>query len=246
MRQFSFLKKYPHVTHGIFDKSFGNFSFNHGSKKQTQANRQKLAELFNFTDSDVIGVNQVHGTKIVIIKDKADKSKLSNDQENADGLITNIPNILLLIKTADCVPILMFDPYQKVIAAIHAGWKGAVEKIHLHALLKMTTEFNCKIPNILVGLGPAACKKCYGENDKPIQAQLPEWKNFVKQAKDKWEVDIVGFLKQSLIDLGLQKQNIEVINECTVENKKDWFSHRREKKSGETIGRFAIIIGLKS
>lgn len=244
MRQFSFFQDYPQLVHGVFDKSYGDFSPNHDSSSKVKKNLQKAAKKLEISPTDIVAVNQVHGTNIVNIKTTREKQVVRNEKVDADGLITNLPNTFLLLKTADCIPLFIFDPKKNIVGLIHVGWRGAMGKIHEKVIGKMESTFNSKRKNLLIGLGPSICAKCYITADKPQQAALHHWKKHISKKPDGWHVDLTGFVIDTLVRCKLPKKNIEMINQCTCESDK-WFSHVRSKKSGESEGRFASIIGLK-
>lgn len=238
--QFENLKKQENLIHGVCGKDFGNLSLEYGSKKEVSDNEKKIAQALAIDRRSFYSVKQVHGTKIKIIKSK----KAKQGEEEADGLITDQKNIFLMVKTADCLPVLFFDPVKKVVAAVHVGWRGAIEKIFLTSLIKMINSFNCQLKNILACIGPGIGVCCF-KHKNLIQSKLPEWKDFIKEEKNGWQsADIKGFIKSQLIDVGIKEKNIETMNVCT-NCSKEFFSHFRCMQTGEKEGRFATIIGLR-
>ena len=244
MLRFSIFKRYPKLIHGVFERKAGNVSLNLGSPEEVSKNLRHISQELDFSVTDLVRVNQVHSTRVVVIDTQKQKQSSQRKMVDADGLITNQKDTFLLIKTADCLPLFLFDPQNRVVGLVHLGWRGAVSKIHLHALLKMQSHFNSHLQDIIVGMGPSICGECYRSEQEPLQAKLPEWKKFIRKKSHSWTVDIPGFVKQSLTDVGILQKNIAVINQCTVENS-SWFSHQRAEQSGEPDGRFASIIGLK-
>lgn len=237
--RFKNLASYKGLIHGIFDKSWSNVSFRHGAKKEVLANRKKIAKALNIDYQRIFSLNQTHGSKIQIIK----QGKFSQKEEKADGFITDQSNVFLMIKTADCFPVLMFDPQKKVIAAVHAGWRGAIEKIYLNVLLKMISQFACQPKDILIGIGPGigACCFCH---KKLIQEKLPEWRLYIKKNKEGLSLDLTKFIKDQLIEAGVKTSCIEIMDICTGCDKK-FFSHFRSLRTGEPEGLFPSIIGIK-
>ncbi len=207
------------LLHGFSSVDFGNMSFVHGEKNKVLVNRSRFARSLGVDPKSIISVQQEHGNKILVI----DSGVLINQTEEimADGLVTNKKNVALLIKTADCLPILLFDPQKEVIGLIHAGWKGVVSKIHVNAIANLRDSFDCRPENILVGIGPAICSGCYHGK--------------------------IDLLKTVLVDyqrLGLKKENIETAGVCTFENK-NFYSHQKSKILGEPERRFATIHEIK-
>ena len=209
----------PNLLHGFSSVDFGNMSFVHGEKNRVLANRARFACSLGLDPKSIISVRQDHGNNILLVTSAS--SIKQTEEIVADGLITNQKNVALLIKTADCLPILLFDPQKEVIGLIHAGWKGVVSKIHLKAIANLKDNFNCQPENIIVGIGPAICSGCYRGKIDLLEAVLADYQG-----------------------LGLKKENIEMAEVCTFENK-DFYSHQRSKILGEPEGRFATIYEIK-
>lgn len=239
-KKFKILSKQKNLIHGVFNKSFGNVSLEYARKEEVIANKKKIAKALAINWQNIYSVKQVHGTKIKILKSK----KLKPAEEEADGLITNIKNVFLMIKTADCFPVLFFDPIKKVVAAVHVGWRGAIEKIFLTALLKMINTFSSQAKDILVGIGPGIGPCCF-KHKTLIQEKLPEWQEYIQNEKNNWKsLNLSGFIKDQLVEAGIKRENIESVKICTCCSK-DYFSHLRSLQTGEPEGRFATIIGIR-
>lgn len=99
----------------------------------------------------VITGHQVHGTKVAVV-DRPDLTR--EDLEGYDALVTQLPGVAIGVRTADCVPILLFDPVKKVAAAVHSGWKGTVRRISQKVLFVLTQRFGCRPENIRAAIGP--------------------------------------------------------------------------------------------
>ncbi len=123
--------------------------------KIVSSNLEKLANTFGFEKTQMVSPKQTHSRNIGIVKSTND---IFND---TDALITNIPNICIFIRTADCVPILLFDPIQKAAAAIHSGWKSTIQEISKHTIEIMQKEFGTKPSDLIAGIGPSIGPKVY-------------------------------------------------------------------------------------
>jgi len=238
--QFEHLKNQSFLKHAIFDKNFGNIDYRFGDKKQIFENRKKIAQELGITPKNIYEMEQAHGSEIKVISDKGKENII----KNTDGIITNKKNVFLMVKTADCFPVVLYDPIQKVIAAVHVGWRGAIEKIFLLALLKMIDVFDSKSKDVLAGIGPGLQTCCF-KHKSLLQSKLPEWRKYIKKDKNKmFTLDLQNFIKNQLLEAGIKKENLETMNICTACSK-DLFSHIRSLKTGEQEGRFATIVGLK-
>ena len=206
------------LVHGFSTVEFGNMSFVHGKKSKVLENRVRFAQAVGIDPKRLVSVNQKHGKDILIVNSGA----LINQSEKiiADGLMTNKKNIVLLIKTADCLPILFFDPKKEIIGLVHAGRKGVSFGVHIKAIIKMKEDFGCYPKEILIGIGPAICDCCYDG------------------------IDLAGSVVSDFLKKGIKKENIEESNICTFENR-DFYSHRRSKFKSEPEGRLAAIFSLK-
>jgi YfiH family protein len=204
-------------------------------------NRHHLSE--QYRDFHFIGAKQTHSTNVHVIENEMDIGwdSLNDAIENCDALITNRPKIMLTILTADCVPILLFDPIDNVVAAVHAGWKGTQGEILFKTVENMKQHFNCKPENILTGIGPSIGKCCY-EVDWNVAEYFSNIKNSYLAKGEKYMLDLPFINKQQLLKAGLKEENIEMSNVCTSCENGTYFSYRKE---GGCSGRFISIIGLK-
>ncbi|MBU0618874.1 peptidoglycan editing factor PgeF [Patescibacteria group bacterium] len=242
---FSQFKKFPDLVHGISTRSWGNMALTvngqPASRQSVFNNRQQLARQLKIKPQNIYEVKQAHSSKIIIL----DKTGFKNYRSvEADGLITNLPQVFLLIKTADCLPLLFYDPVKQVVAAIHSGWRGTTGKIFLLAVLKMINHFGCQAKDLLVGIGPSISSCCF-EGKTMWQTELPEWQPFIFKQNNQFHVDQPAFVKQQLIEGGIEPKKISIIDECTS-CMPQWFSHRAALAGNQSKnGRFASIIGIK-
>ena len=204
-------------------------------------NREKLEKAFSDNPLHYITANQTHSDHIYIAT-KSETLGWNNRKESipdCDALITNLPNIALTILTADCVPILVFDPVTQTIAAVHAGWKGTKKKILSKTVKKMINVFDSNPRDILVGLGPSIGKCCYevGDDVAKYFQHLPY--AYTAKKSDKYMLDLPTINKQQLIEVGIEEKNIEMSNICTACEVDRFFSYRKE--NGCT-GRFMSMI----
>ena len=242
--QFKKLSKQKDLIHGVFGRDFGNVSFEYGDKKEILSNRKKIAKVLDINMKNIYEMDQVHESNIKMLRYRDIEQLRNNIIPMTDALITDEKNVFLMIKTADCFPVVFFDQVKKVIAAVHVGWRGAIEKIFLVVLLKMIDNLDCRTKDILVGIGPGIGLCCFCHKNL-IQRKLPEWEKFVKKEKDGWlSADIKNFIKEQLVQVGIKGKNIETIDICTSCSK-DFFSHFRSLQTNKLEGRFATIIGLK-
>ena len=194
----------------------------------------KINNIFNIFTSDSLtntiskyhlnsycSLNQIHSDTIISIDD--------NYQNNStgDAMITNQKNIPLVIKTADCIPILLYDQKKAIIAVVHAGWKGILNDITIKTINKMITEFNCNPNDIVVYLYPSI-RKCHFEIEIDVYTlfknKIKNLDNYTTKKGNKYYID----LQQILID-SIKKMHIDNIidsNICTYCNHDKFYSYR--------------------
>lgn len=114
----------------------------------------------------VVQSHQVHGVRVAIV-DRPDLTR--EDLEGVDALVTALPDCAIGVRTADCVPILLYDPECRVVAAIHSGWKGTVQRISQKTLFLMNQEFGCRPENIRAALGPAIGPASFQVGEEVVQ-----------------------------------------------------------------------------
>ena len=160
-----------------------------------------------------------------------------DDITGVDALITNRPGFRIGVKTADCVPVLLFDSTDKAVAAVHSGWKGTLQNIIRATLGRMAEEFGTKAENITAVVGPCIHLEAFevGEDlvdafcggtprDRyPFARLLPHPVTGIV----KWHLDLPGICRKQLLDVGVPDRNIEVRPECTWEKHTQFYSARR-------------------
>lgn len=197
------------------DKNEGVVNFINKKNILTSKTNEFLKNRFNINDKQIYSCEQVHGNKISLLN--LDK----NFYPQCDGLVTNIPNVSLLVKTADCVPIFLYDPIKNAIGLIHSGWRGTYHHIGINALKTMIKNYDSKPENVLIGFGPCAHKCCYFFNkNQPHKIILKDksWNDFIKIKNGYFYADLVGFIKNDFIHNGVLVKNIEASKICTICN----------------------------
>jgi polyphenol oxidase len=183
-------------------------------------------------------VNQVHGDKVFILDDP-DVSFDEVKKVSADALLTQIPGKPIGIFTADCLPILIYDPRLKVIGAIHAGRMGSVQSIILKVVREMTRVYGSCPAELVAGLGPAIGDCCYevgADCIQPFKELFPDEKGLFRSSlSGNYFLDLVAVNKMDGEKAGLLSKNIFSMNHCTCCSIRNLFSYRREGKTGRTL-----------
>lgn len=193
----------------------------------------------------VVAVDQVHGTDTLVLDRPVSGREVFSG--GWDSLVTNQPGVLLTIRTADCVPVLIHDPVHHVVAAVHAGWRGAVGGIVLHVLRQMAARFGSGATELTVAIGPAIGPCCY-EVDEPVLTPLRErhqgWQSVVvMQGAGKGRLDLRALVRMQALEAGVEPGKIAVVNPCTACRADLFYSYRRDGRVVETMVHGIMLVG---
>lgn len=212
-----------------------NLGFSSGDDLNTvRQNRRLFFDALAISEGNIAWSKLVHGNR-VLVADKPVKG------EDCDAVITNQPNVFACVSIADCTPVLIYDPKNKAVAAIHAGWRGTAANIVTETLIAMKTNYGTCGENCLAFIGA-----CIGETKfevgEEVAAQFDEDVKRFDPSLQKYFIDLKNENKKQLMNFGLSVGNIEVSPFCTISNNDTFFSYRKEK--GVT-GRMLAVIGFK-
>ena len=224
--------------------SDGNMDERFSDRSVIMVNRRKFLNPFNLNPKLTIEGKQVHNKRILILNSENTKMWYGVNIPGVDGFVTDQKDVGVLLKVADCVPLIMYDPVHNVIGSYHVGWQGAVANIHTLGLQTLGTAYQTNPEDVLCWFGPNAKKCHYISADKPAQLDDDAWKPYITQVESGWQVDLNGFLSDSLVKSGVKKKNIIIDPQCTVESP-DLFSHIRSKNNSEPEGRILVLSQLR-
>lgn len=195
-----------------------------------------VASAFGVCIDRVVTVEQVHGENIVTVDDL---NVLDVRNIRADALITDVPGIAIGVETADCVPVLLFDPKKPAVAAVHAGWKSTVKKIVQKTVHRMHEEFGSEPARLIAAIGPAIGPECY-EVDEPVMGRVREAFSFwsevsTPRGNDRWNLDLVKANKLELLQIGLAEKNVHALGLCTSCRRDLFYSFRAEGRTGRML-----------
>lgn len=220
------------VFYTFTDKNDGNLAFHvEDNEINVIKNRKNLALKLGYNYEDLVYMNQIHSSNIIVVDENSPKLV-----DNCDSIITRSKNLPLMVMVADCIPILMFDSKQGVVAAIHAGRNSTFLEIAKKTAEVFIEKFSSNTEDINVVFGASIQKCCYEVSED--LSKIVE-NSFGKEFVENNYIDLQGINKKQLNDLGIK--NIEISNICTKCGDKPYFSYRKDKKTG----RFAGIIILK-
>tara|TARA_B110000037_G_scaffold191100_1_gene224428 strand:- start:242 stop:1000 length:759 start_codon:yes stop_codon:yes gene_type:complete len=243
------LTKIKNLKHGFFNSIGGksknvykSLNYSPSSKDlslSVKTNLQIVKKKINKPAKDTFLLHQIHSNKFIYINDKY---KLKT-KPRADAIITNQKNLPIAVLTADCAPILICDNKKNMIAAIHAGWKGAYKGI-IKKVIKFMVKKGCKSKNITAAVGPCIAVENYEIKQDFIKKFLKKDKQnkiFFKKIKNKNYFNLNKYIYSQLKNLEIK--NIDMINKDTFNVKNNFFSARRSIGRNENdYGRNISII----
>lgn len=224
--------------------SDGNMSFLWGPEDLVTKNRQNFLAKHNLKPEDCVVMSLEHGDKVMVVDD-SHKPKTAHDTVTAEAVITKEPDLALFLLTGDCLPIVLYDPVQKVIALAHLGWKPTNLRLIIKVIKQLQDQFGSQPENLLVFVGPGVKKESYVFKD-PIQKTLPGWAPFLTDLPSgETQIDSVGYNKAQMLEAGLVAENITIDPTDTITSP-DYFSHYRSVRTGEPESRFATVVVLRT
>ncbi len=221
-----FTTRYGGVSPKPFDSL--NLGFNTpDNPANTAENYSRFQSFFQVDSSDIALMEQVHGTHITVV-DRGGRYPAS------DGLISDRERVLLAVLVADCVPLLLYDPVQQMIGAMHCGWRPIVGGIVRRAVEVFTDRFGSNPADIMAVMGPSAGQCCYEIGCDVAERLEP---SSVVERGGRQYADLRAELCARLTDTGVTRSNIEIFSDCTICGEDLYFSYRRDGvNSGRMIG----------
>ena len=232
------------VSRGIYASL--NLGKNRGDgEENVRENYRRVCAALGVDMGKLVFTNQVHGGLVRMVTDADGGKGLDRPVDyQVDGLMTDMPGLVLAVFTADCIPILLFDPVATVAAALHAGWRGTALGIARRGVEGMVSQYGCKEENILAAIGPGISQCCF-ETDADVpnamtaafgSAALP----FIQdRGGGKFAVDLKGLNTLWLKRAGLREGHIDISPDCTMCRHEKYWSHRYTK--GERGSQAALI-----
>jgi YfiH family protein len=208
---------------------------------RVEENKSKLLSSIGYFPNQLAQIRQVHSAHVEVVDKPVNRNAVLSQ---GDAMVSKKPGLLMLMRFADCVPILFFDPVNNAAGIAHAGWKGTVMEVAISAVNKMKKQFGTNPSDLIVGIGPSIGPDHYeiGEDVvEEVKKTFPNnWDQILFSVFDRVKLDLWEANRISLKKVGVK--HIEIAAICTACNVDDWYSHRAE--NGKT-GRFAAVIGLK-
>ncbi|HYW74636.1 MAG TPA: peptidoglycan editing factor PgeF [Pyrinomonadaceae bacterium] len=226
--------------------------FNEDDAQNIYENRRRFLNLFE-GEWLLTGCWQVHGAEVRVVHNRTEanqKPGVLGDDQYCDALISQTPNVLLGVKTADCVPVLLGDPVTRAFAAVHAGWRGTSSSIVKQAIEQLAAEYGAQAADLRVAIGPAANACCYEVGSDVIgifKERFPHaGELFASTREGHARIDLHRANREQLLSAGVSADRIHLAPFCTMDRNDLFFSYRQEKKLHGRVGRLMSVIGTRS
>jgi purine-nucleoside/S-methyl-5'-thioadenosine phosphorylase / adenosine deaminase len=217
--------------------------FGEDTDENIAENRRRFLNTFA-GDFRLTTVWQIHSASV---KEVSEEASIESTEEKHDGMVSNLENLLLGVKTADCVPVLIGDPVSKTYAAIHAGWRGTVDSIVVNAISLMTENYSAKSTDLICAIGPAAGCNRYEVGQEVINAYENKFSTSGKLLSPTRPghalIDLQMANRDQLLESGVLDSNIHSVPFCTMDRTDLFFSYRIEKPEYGRTGRLMSVIG---
>ena len=192
----------------------------------------------------LLSVKQVHGTEALIV----DRPLRGADRFEGgwDALITNQPGVTVVVRTADCVPVLVYDSRRKAVAAIHAGWRGALAGIVQKTIQAMVARFAIQLGDLRMSIGPSAGPCCYEVDQavlEPLRRGRHDWPALLHDDRGaKARLDLKALVRRQSAEAGISPEHITAVNVCTICHPALFYSYRREGRvNGTMLSGIALV-----
>lgn len=247
--------------YNIYSLNLADFRGKYDKLENVRKNYEIIADTLGFSVNNIICAHQKHTDNILVCDEKL-FNQIKINRLNLplpydyiyDAMVTDIPGILLSVRSADCIPILFWDEEHNAVGAAHCGWRGAVQKLQIKTALKMQELYSSDLSKLKAAIGPGISKCCYEVSKEDVfdsfvnslggEAEAYFEKSQKSQKNDKnnkYYCDLKGINKM-LLEKVLKPENIIVSQNCTWCEENLFFSHRRQ---GEYRGTHAAFIGIK-
>ena len=237
------------VSEGIYSSM--NLSFTRGDDENSvMENYRRLAEAVGFSVENIVTSDQTHTANVRVITeaDRGNGITKPRPYTDVDGMITNVPGLVLATFYADCVPLYFIDPVRKAIGLSHSGWRGTAAHIGAVTVRRMQEEYGSLQEDIYGAIGPSICQECYEVSEDVIlefQKTFPEqsWRDlFYRKENGKYQLNLWEANRQIMLEAGLIEEHISLPGLCTCCNPEFLFSHRASRGKRGNLGAFLGII----
>lgn len=234
------------VSKGIYESL--NLSFTRGDEEASvRENFSRVAGVLGAAPEQFVFSDQTHTTCVRRVREEDGGHGLTRKKEffDVDGLITDVPGLVLSTFYADCVPLYFVDPVKRAIGLSHSSWRGTVGRMGRATVEAMEREFGTRPEDLFCAIGPSICQDCYevsGDVAEAFWAEFPENHEILKsKGNDKYLLDLWRANEIVLKEAGVRPEKLAVTGLCTCCNHKLLFSHRASAGKRGNLGAFLMI-----
>lgn len=220
---------------GYSEGRYGEFNINRycgDSEEAIQKNRETLCQLLGIEDHSLLMPHQVHLAEIAVVDREMltlPTEEILQKLDGIDALMTNEAGVCIGVSTADCIPVLLYDPIRRASCAIHAGWRGTVQRIVEKAVTRMTEVFGSDPQNLIAQIGPGIHLESFEVGDEVYQTFEKEGfpMELISKKYEKWHIDLPECNRLQLVAAGIPETHIAVSPVCTFQQSDTFFSARK-------------------
>lgn len=258
-KTFRSLDQYPELIHGFTYRNGGVVALPFGDQHMGVLSAHYREEAWKNARHLVDKISTISEVKALVCTEQVHKDTLVNFkahqqraiekegmtvyvQSETDGVFTNEKNTLLMTFYADCTPVYFYDSVKQVCGMVHSGWKGTALKIAVKGLQFMIEDFGSSIEDISVVLGPSAGKCCYEVDDLVYNAFSNHEDCFKSTRPGHYLMDLKQIVVKDLVQFGLNIHQIEVSPDCTLCQREEYFSYRKENGNTGRMAAFMMLV----
>ncbi len=235
------------VSEGVFSSL--NLGFARGDDPEAvRENFRRAAEALEFDLDRIVCTHQTHTTNVRIVTEADAGKGVTTEREyrDVDGLVTDVPGLVLAAFFADCVPLFFVDPAHRAIGLSHSGWKGTVARMGAHTLAVMADAYGTRPEDVICAIGPSICRDCYEVSGDVAEKFATEFAGreeeiLTSRGADKYLLDLWRANEIVLADAGVRPAHLSVTDICTCCNPDLLFSHRASHGKRGNLGAFLSI-----
>lgn len=236
------------VSQGIYSSM--NLSFTRGDEEAAvYENYRRLAAAVGFAAEDIVTSDQTHtaNVRVVTEEDRGNGITKPRPYTDVDGMITNVPGLVLATFYADCVPLYFIDPVRHAIGLSHSGWRGTVAKIGRVTVDKMREMYGTDPQDLYTAIGPSICQDCYEVSEDVILEFQNSFEKkywdllFYRKENGKYQLNLWEANRLIMLEAGVKEEHISMPGICTCCNPEFLFSHRASHGKRGNLGAFLGI-----
>ncbi len=249
---FGLLDPWPGLSQAVFGRAGGSSAHPYDSlnasfavqddPERVKANRERMARALGWDPGRIVSARQAHGRSVAAV---GREHLGAPDLPECDALVTGEAGVLLLLKFADCVPVILWDPVRRVVALVHAGWRGTILGTPGAAAEFMAERYGSRPSDLLAGIGPSIGPCCYQVGPEVVARAERAFAGACVVQRDaggETRLDLWSANAETLMRAGVPEENIEVAGLCTRCRNDLFFSHRA---AGGLTGRFGVVAGIR-